>query len=210
MLMMGLLLTDKMAFSTIYLHGIIRDENGLKQSKSLGNGIDPLTIIDQYGCDSLRWALAENNSAGQDQRLSDEKFDSAKRFGNKIWQASRFMLMNWNRIGNPTITEPTPIHADDCQLYGELMACRSEMNEALLEMDFRKAAHAFRHFFHGRFCDWWIEAAKPRMRDGDELCCLMGMWALKECLKMLHPFMPYRSERIWQAIESTPLILQQW
>lgn len=211
MLMMGLLLTDKMAFNTIYLHGIIRDKHGRKMSKSLGNGIDPLDIISKYGTDALRLGLCENTSAGLDIKLSDDKFESAKRFANKIWQGSKFIINHWDRMGRPTITIPEIItNNDDKIIMNEFIETKEMMHKCFNEYDFREASSLFRRFFHNRFCDWWIETRKKELYENNIETGIIGIWIIGGCLKMIHPIMPFITEKIWGCIYDTALITTQW
>jgi len=210
MLMMGLALTDQMAFDTIYLHGIIRDANGEKMCKSKGNGIDPLLIIEKFGCDALRFGFLENGTAGQDIRLSNDIFDSAKRFANKLWQASRFCLSHFDRMGRPSAWNESQ-HPDDLRILASLDQTKRTMANALDAFDYRAAADAFRLFFKHEFCDWYIEASKDRLYDQNDMDALGTiMRCLDQCLRLAHPMMPYITERIWQSYQDTPLILAHW
>ena len=200
MLMMGKLLTGKLPFKTIYLHGIIRDKHGRKMSKSLDNGIDPNDIITKYGCDTLRFALAENTSPGLDMKISDEIFITSKKFINKLWNCSKFILMHYernqslNNIYNISYIDPENIKM---------------IHDALDEYNFRKAAGYIRHFIKDQFCDWWIETSKEKLYADDEETLKTGLRCLEEILKISHPFIPYITEYIWDSFHYTLLIDEQ-
>jgi valyl-tRNA synthetase len=208
MLMMGKLITGKYPFSTIYLHGLIRDKQNKKLSKSLGNGIDPLTIIDRYGCDALRFTLLENCSAGQDIHIRDQMFDSAKHFTNKMWQASRFCLMNYERIGETELPETKNI--DDLAFMKSITELKIQITNALENFDFRHASNLYRNFFKHEFCDIFIERNKQRLRDNDLEAMSAFMYCLQQLLKLGHPMLPYITERIWQAFNTSQLITELW
>ena len=210
MMMMGLLLTDQLPFRTIYLHGIIRDKNGEKMSKSLGNGIDPLEIIGEYGCDAMRFALAENTTAGQDMRLWPEKFDAARAFRTKLWNAARFCLRHHERLGRPPIARPSAPTGDNAELLTRFDRAAREATDALEAFDFRQAAYTLRHFLWDDFCTWYLEAAKARIYDGDREALATLMWTLDGTLRLLHPFIPFITERIRSAYADEPLITDTW
>lgn len=211
MLMMGLLLTDQMPFKTIFLHGLIRDKHGKKMSKSDGNGIDPLEIIDRYGCDSMRFALAEAATPGQDMRLWDEKFQAGKALRTKLWNAARYTLGHWDRMGTPEIAEPTSQHADDLDMLKRLHGASERITECLEGMAYHEAAHELRRFIFEDFCSWYIEATKSRLYDDNDQDALqMIMWTLDRTLRLAHPFMPFATERMRQAYSPVPLITDSW
>jgi valyl-tRNA synthetase len=199
MMMMGLALTDRLPFKTIYLHGMIRDAQGRKMSKSLGNGIDPLDIIQRYSCDGMRFALLENCTEGQDINLGDDMFDAGKRFCNKLWQASRFALGHWERQGCSVIGSSVSEHPDDLTILTECHEASRAISEALNGYEFRQAAYTFRHFFKDRFCDWYIEAAKDRLYADDKAGIETIMSVLQSSLKMAHPMIPFITSRIEEA-----------
>ena len=208
MLMMGLILTDQMPFNTIYLHGIMRDKHGLKMSKSLGNGIDPLTIIDQYGCDAMRMALAENTYPGLDMKMWDDKFQSAKSIATKLWNASKYCLNHYRFI---TIMADSTSNETDLEFLEKLKTFKSRMKLLISNHDFAHAAQENRHFLFNEFCGKYIESTKACLyehHDSEALYCLM--FSLKELLKIGHPFMPFITEHIWQSFNDTMLISEQW
>jgi valyl-tRNA synthetase len=202
MIMMGLCLTDQLPFRTIYLHGIIRDKFGRKMSKSLGNGIDPLEISQKFGTDALRFALLENSIAGQDMKLGDDKFSSAKRFTTKLWNAARFCLLNTEAIAELRPSE----HPDDLRILSLLEQHRQEMIEHLEGYNFHQAARTLRIAIKDEFCDWWIEAAKQRLREGDGAAGWTAIEGLRRILRLAHPFLPFTTEAIWSEISDTQLI----
>ena len=210
MLMMGRFLTGQTPFKTIFLHGLIRDKDGRKMSKSLGNGIDPLDIIDKFGCDSMRFALAEAATPGQDMRMWDEKFQAGKALRTKLWNASRYCLAHWDRMGSPAFQRPSEATGDDVEMMRRMDGATDRMTELLEGLSYHEAAHTIRQFIFDDLCGWYIEATKSRLydeNDGTALATLM--FCLDETLRLLHPFMPYVTERI-RAAYSTPLIGDDW
>ena len=211
MLMMGLLLTDRLPFDTIFLHGLIRDEFGRKMSKSDNNGIDPLDIIDRYGCDSMRFALAEAATPGQDMRMWDDKFQAGKALRTKLWNAARYALGHYDRLGGPLTAFPTSRHYDDLEMVTRLTAAQEGLTEALEGLRYHEAAHIIRKFIFDDLCGWYIEATKSRLYDEDDREAMETlMWALDRTLRMLHPIMPFVTERIRAAYSEAPLITSSW
>lgn len=211
MLMMGLLLTDQLPFRTIFLHGLIRDQNGEKMSKSAGNGIDPLEIIDQYGCDSMRFALAESATPGQDMRLWDEKFQAGKAVRTKLWNAARYALGQWQRMGRPAITRPEATHEDDRRMIQMMGETAERVTELLDGLSYHEAARKLRSSLFEDLCGWYIEATKDRLyQEQDATALLTLMWSLDQTLRLLHPFMPFVTERIRAAYSDAPLITDAW
>jgi valyl-tRNA synthetase len=208
MLMMSLLLTKKLSFNKIYLHGIIRDKHGRKMAKSLGNGIDPLETINRYGCDALRLALLENNTAGQDTRLDNNKFDSAARFMNKLWQASRFCLRHLERNPELKIIRPEGASENNLKLLELLDQCQKSITSHYETLNFREAAFEFRHFFKDEFCDWFIESQKDKLYKDDLESLNTLFYALQTSLKLAHPMIPFITERIWSHFNDGLLIGQ--
>jgi valyl-tRNA synthetase len=211
MLMMGLLLTDRLPFDTIFLHGLIRDKHGKKMSKSAGNGIDPLDIIERYGADSMRFALAEAATPGQDMRMWDDKFQAGKALRTKLWNAARYSLAHYERLGSPQEPFKPSKHYDDVEMEKRLTAAHRDATEAFEELRYHEAAHGIRKFIFEDLCGWYIEATKSRLYDEDDQDALQTlMWALDGTLKMLHPIMPFITERIREAYSGTPLITDAW
>ena len=206
MLMMGLKLTGRMAFSTIYLHGILRDEQGRKFSKSLGNGIDPIEMIDKYGCDAMRMALAEGATPGQDMRLYDEKFESAKSLRIKLWNASKFALRHYTREPIDRMS----LSGDDQEIMDRTNRAKAKIGRHIEAMEIHLAAQEARRFLYDDFCSWYIEATKDRLYAGDAGARYALSRSIEGLLLMLHPFMPFVTEEIGQAYSMEPLITARW
>ena len=205
--------TGKPPFHTVFIHGLVRDDKGRKMSKSLGNGIDPLEMADQYGADALRFNLITGNSPGNDMRFYTERCEAMRNFANKIWNASRFLMMNL------TIEEcrlPEHLEMEDKWILSKLNSVIPEVTENMEKFELGVAAQKVYDFIWDSYCDWYIELTKARLQGEDEeakrnaqqvLC-----YVLTETLKLLHPFMPYITEEIWQALphQGDYLMLQQW
>ena len=200
-------------FHTVLIHGLVRDDKGRKMSKSLGNGVDPLEIIDQYGADALRFSLAMGVSPGNDTRFSIEKVESARNFANKVWNASRFVLMNTQT--RETI-EPAALLLPDQWILSRMNKAVAEVSAHMEDGDFGMAAQKIYDFAWSEFCDWYIELAKGRLMGGDESqkrnVRAVLMYVLEGLIKLLHPFMPYLTEEIYQHLPGHDgmLILAQW
>ena len=207
MAMMGLLLTDQLPFSKIFLHGIMRDKHGIKMSKSLGNGINPLTIIDEYGCDAMRYGLAEATQPGQDMRMWPDKFQTGKSIATKLWNAARFIEFHTNNIGQPA-TQTS--NADDLALIGRLRASQTQIKTLYGECQYSKAAQLCRLTLFNELCGNLIEQTKPRLRNLDSEALFALMISLDIILEMFHPIMPFITESIWSRFHSSQLILRQW
>ena len=205
--------TGKPPFHTVFIHGLVRDDKGRKMSKSLGNGIDPLEMANQYGADALRFNLITGNSPGNDMRFYTERCEAMRNFANKIWNASRFLMMNL------TIEEcrlPERLELEDKWILSKLNSVIPEVTENMERYELGVAAQKVYDFIWDSYCDWYIELTKARLQGEDEeakrnaqqvLCHV-----LTETLKLLHPFMPYITEEIWQALphEGDYLMLQKW
>ena len=206
--------TGQVPFDTVLIHGLVRDALGRKMSKSLGNGIDPLEIIDQYGADALRLTLATGNSPGNDMRFSDEKVGASRNFANKLWNASRFILMN---IGDEDIKceLPANLALEDkwvISLYNDLV---KEVTDNLEKFELGMAVAKLYDFIWDVFCDWYIEIAKIRLQKGgseakDSKQVLV--WVMSNTLKLLHPFMPFITEEIWQTLphDGESIMISAW
>ena len=208
MLMMGLLLTDQMPFKTIYLHGIMRDKNGEKMSKSLGNGIDPLDIIDQYGCDAMRFALAEATQPGLDMKMWDDKFQAGKRMATKLWNAAKFAQMHLERISEPA-AHPSS-HPRDIALTGLLRERQGYIKTLYADYQYSKAALECHRLLFDEFCGSYLEDIKERIFAGDAEALQALLEGLGMMLQMIHPIMPFISESIWQRFFPGMLIQEQW
>ena len=214
MMFSGLEYTGQVPFDTVLIHGLVRDEQGRKMSKSLGNGIDPLEVIDKYGADALRFMLANGNSPGNDMRYIDEKVKSARNFANKLWNASRFIMMN---LPDGFINEGLPenLHLEDKWVISKFNTLAKEVNENLDKFELGVAVSKLYDFIWDVYCDWYIELTKPRIQEGGETkntAQAVLVWVMEGMLKLLHPFMPYITEEIWQVLtnESGPIMISQF
>ncbi len=194
--------TGQVPFDTVLIHGLVRDALGRKMSKSLGNGIDPLEIIDQFGADALRLTLATGNSPGNDMRFSDEKVSASRNFANKLWNASRFILMN---IGDDEIPceLPAELALEDKWVISLVNRLAKEVTDNLEKYELGIAIAKLYDFIWDIFCDWYIELAKIRLQKGAEeaqTAKQVLVWVMDKILKLLHPFMPFITEEIWQTI----------
>ena len=191
--------TGKAPFEHIFIHGLVRDEKGRKMSKSLGNGVDPLEIIDNYGADALRYALITGNAPGNDMRYSDKKVEAARNFANKLWNASRFALMNLT-IDKAELPEASKLKAEDKWILSKLNSLIGEVTANLDKFELGVALAKIYDFVWDILCDWYIELIKPRLSEGDTDAQNVLCYALTETLKLLHPFMPFITEEIYQAL----------
>ena len=201
-------------FSTVFIHGIVRDELGRKMSKSLGNGIDPLLVIDKYGADALRLTLATGNSPGNDMRYSEKKVEASRNFANKIWNAARFILMNLD--GSEAAPHvPAADALEDKWILSLFNKLTKEVTENLEKFELGIAVSKLYDFIWDIFCDWYIELAKIRLQQGGEAAAQAKdvlIYVLSETLKLLHPFMPFITEEIWQTLphEGDTIMLSPW
>ncbi len=195
MITMGLEFTGKAPFSTVYIHGLIRDENGQKMSKSKGNTIDPVEIIEKYGCDALRFTLSSLCTyGGQDIKLSDERFEYGRNFANKVWNASRFVLMNLTKSGNELEIDLANLSAADKWILNELNNTVKLVNENLQNYRIGEVASILYDFFWNSYCDWYVELSKIEKNEA------VLVYVLDMTLRLLHPVMPHITEKIWQLI----------
>lgn len=202
MITMGLEFTHKAPFNTVYIHGLIRDEKGQKMSKSKGNTIDPVKIIDKYGCDALRFTLTSLCTyGGQDIKISDERFEYGRNFANKIWNASRFVLMNLEGVDDNAI-DMNSLTIADKWILDKLNETTKLVNDNIKNYRIGEMAHVLYDFFWNSYCDWYVEIAKIQLQD--EKLKLNTQRMLKHVLDMslrlLHPIMPHITEKIWQAL----------
>ncbi len=198
MMMMQLAVVDEIPFHTVYLHGLVRDAKGKKMSKSLGNVIDPLEIIDEYGTDALRFANAAMASLGGVLKLDTQRIAGYRNFGTKLWNACRFAEMNGVWDGHATGAPPTPQATVNKWIIGEAAKTLAEVNDALTNFRFDQAADALYKFVWGKVCDWYVEFAKP-LFDGDHAAETRQTmaWVLDQCMILLNPFMPFITEELW-------------
>ena len=202
MITMGLEFTGKAPFSTVYIHGLIRDEKGQKMSKSKGNTIDPVKIIDKYGCDALRFTMTSLCTyGGQDIKMSEERFEYGRNFANKIWNASRFVLMNLDGVDNKEIDFDNLTIADKW-ILDKLNKTAKEVNDNIKEFRIGEVAHVLYDFFWNSYCDWYVEIAKIQLQDNALKANTQRVlrYVLDMSLRMLHPIMPHITERVWQLI----------
>ena len=205
MITMGMEEMKEKPFSNVFIHGLVRDAEGRKMSKSLGNGIDPLEIIDSCGADALRFALLTGNSPGNDMRFSPEKIEAARNFTNKIWNASRFALMNLPEDLDDTALPPTDmLHIEDKWILSKFNKLSAEVSENLDKYELGVALAKLYDFLWSVLCDWYIEVIKPRLfvKEGAdyENACRVLAYVLRGAVELLHPFMPFITETIWQAL----------
>ena len=200
----------KEPFSTVFIHGLVRDAQGRKMSKSLGNGIDPLEIIEKYGADALRFALASGNAPGNDMRFSDEKIESARNFANKLWNASRFVLMNLPEEEDAellTLPAEEELAKEDKWVLSRLNETAKTVNASLANYELGVALSTIYDFTWDILCDWYIELCKSRLYDkeseGAKVARRVLVYVLSATLKLLHPYMPFITEEIYSALPHT-------
>ena len=204
MITMVLEFTGKAPFSKVYIHGLIRDEKGQKMSKSKGNTIDPVQIIDKYGCDALRFTMTSLCTyGGQDIKVSDERFEYGRNFANKIWNASRFVMMNLEGVDNKSI-DKSKLTLVDKWILNQLNETAKIVNENMKEYRIGEIAHTLYDFFRSEYCDWYVEIAKIQLQDPELKANTQRVlrYVLDMSLRMLHPIMPHITEEIWQDIKA--------
>ena len=199
-------------FETVYIHGLVRDAQGRKMSKSLGNGIDPLEVIDQYGADALRFTLATGNSPGNDMRFSDERVQASRNFCNKIWNASRFIQMNLTIDKDKAVELPADLTIEDKWILSKFNTLVADVTRNIDQYELGLAAAKLNDFIWENFCDWYIEIAKTRLQTGDENVQKVLCYVLSGAMQLLHPFMPFITETIWQALphEGPSVMVSAW
>ena len=199
-------------FKTVYIHGLVRDAQGRKMSKSLGNGIDPLEVIDQYGADALRFTLATGNSPGNDMRFSDERVQASRNFCNKIWNASRFIQMNLTIDKDKAVELPAELALEDKWIISKFNTLVADVTRNIDQYELGLAAAKLNDFIWENFCDWYIEIAKTRLQTGDENVQKVLCYVLSGAMQLLHPFMPFITETIWQALphEGPSVMVSAW
>jgi valyl-tRNA synthetase len=204
----------KKPFGKVLFHGLVRDSQGRKMSKSLGNGIDPLEVIDKYGADALRFTLITGNAPGNDMRFYDERVENSKNFANKLWNASRFVMMH---IGD---SEPkldkTKLTAADRWILSKVNSLAKNVTANLDAFELGIAVQNVYDFIWDEYCDWYIEMVKPRLYNEEDPTREAALWTLKtvliNALKLLHPFMPFVTEEIFTAVQSEEetIMLSKW
>ena len=204
MIFSGLAYTGKAPFHTVCIHGIVRDSQGRKMSKSLGNGIDPLEVIAQYGADALRFMLVDGSTPGNDMRYSEKKVEAARNFANKLWNATRFVLMNLPEDFVPGLPGAEALDMSDKWVLTKLGQTAAAMTDNIDHYELGLAAAKINTFIWDVYCDWFIEIAKPRLNSGDaaqaDTARRVLVYVLSEALKLLHPFMPFITEELYQAL----------
>jgi len=215
MIFSGMEHMKKEPFKYVFIHGIVRDAQGRKMSKSLGNGIDPLEVIDKYGADALRFTLATGNSPGNDMRFYWERVEASRNFANKIWNASRFVLMNLD-ISENKLPEKERLQLEDKWIVSRYNKLVKEVTENLEKFELGIAVQKLYDFIWDEFCDWYIELVKPRLYDKESDSRLEAQYVLtyvlSNTLKLLHPFMPFITEEIWQHLphEGQSIMISKW
>jgi valyl-tRNA synthetase len=203
MIMAGLEFTGKAPFRDIYIHGLIRDKQGRKMSKTLGNGLDPLELVDEFGADALKFTLAFMCAQGQDLLVDRESFKMGSRFANKIWNASRYILMNLE--GRSLVKDPGLLPADRW-IYSRLNGAARAMTEAFLSYRYNDAAQKAYEFFWNDFCDWYVEATKLSIKSGNDSekdrATTVLLDVLSESLRLLHPLLPFVTEEIYGKLRA--------
>ncbi|MBE6966578.1 MAG: valine--tRNA ligase, partial [Ruminococcaceae bacterium] len=203
-------------FKTVFIHGIVRDALGRKMSKSLNNGVDPLEVIEEYGADALRFTLITGNSPGNDTRFIPERVEANRNFANKIWNASRFVMMNLNidKCELPAVSE---LELSDKWIVSKFNTLVSEITDNIDKFELGIAAQKLQEFIRDNYCDWYIELVKPRLSDdadtksretAEKVLC----YVLSNTLKLLHPFMPFITEEIWQTLphDGESIMISDW
>ncbi|MDE0139863.1 MAG: valine--tRNA ligase [Caldilineaceae bacterium] len=231
MIMMGLYFTGKVPFHYVYLHGLVRAEDGRKMSKSLGNALDPLDLIGTYGNDALRFTLLTGSTPGNDMKLSVTRIEANRNFANKIWNAARFVLMNLE-VDDVALSKGNGIHSTtyalpareaqtlaDRWILSRLNAVQTHVTQLIENWQLGEAGRQLYEFLWSEYCDWYIEAAKPRLYGGDAAQAAASRqvlaYTLEQSLRLLHPFMPYVTEAIWSHLPGVPdqaesLMTQRW
>jgi len=216
MVMMGLKFGGDIPFHHVFIHGLVRDSQGRKMSKSLGNGIDPVEVIDKYGADTLRFMLVTGNTPGNDMRFYWARVEAARNFANKLWNASRFMLMNLQGFDRSFVPKAEDYTLADRWILSRYARTSAVVTENLEKFELGEAARAIYEFIWGEFCDWYIELVKLRLyaEEGDSSRTAQYVlgYVLERTLRLLHPFMPFITEEIWQHIphEGKSIMTAPW
>lgn len=217
MVMMGLAFQQEIPFKHVFIHGLVRDSQGRKMSKSLGNGIDPLEVISQYGADTLRFTLVTGNTPGNDMRFYWERVESSRNFANKLWNASRFVLMNLEGFDASFIPQPEEYTLADRWILSRYAKTVEELTRNMERFELGEAARLCYEFIWNEYCDWYIELAKGRLYNKEKAreraVAQYVLWkVLENTLKLLHPFMPFITEEIWDKLphEGKSIMVSQW
>ena len=213
MVFSGLKQMDEIPFKDVFIHGLIRDDQGRKFSKSLGNGIDPLEVIEKYGADALRLTLITGNAPGNDMRFYWERLDASRNFANKLWNASRFVLMNLEDNKNDELLFLTPA---DKWIISKVNTLAKEVTDNMSNYELGLAVDKIHSFLWDEYCDWYIEMVKPRLYNKEDKTRNAALWTLKEvlinALKLLHAYMPFRTEEIFMHVQSDEesIMISKW
>ena len=216
MVFSGLEQTGKTPFHHVLIHGLVRDSQGRKMSKSLGNGIDPLEIIDQYGADALRLTLMTGNAPGNDMRFYMERVEASRNFANKVWNASRFIMMNLEKAEVPAKIDLASLTSADKWILSKVNTLAKDVTENLDKYELGIAVQKVYDFIWEEFCDWYIEMVKPRLYNDEDTTKAAALWTLKtvlaNALKMLHPYMPFITEEIFCTLcpEEESIMISSW
>jgi valyl-tRNA synthetase len=206
MVFSGLEFTGQLPFNTVFIHGLVRDSEGRKMSKSLGNGVDPLEVIDEYGSDALRISLVTGNSPGNDMRFYYERVEASRNFANKIWNASRFILM-YDIENVPEAFDLRQLTEADRWILSKANDLANDVTDNMEKYELGIAVEKLTEFVWEEFCDWYIEMVKPRLYNEDDSTRQAALWTLKtvlvQALKLLHPYMPFITEEIYQTVLNT-------
>ncbi len=212
----GLEHTGEVPFDTVLIHGLVRDSQGRKMSKSLGNGIDPLEVIDKYGADALRFTLITGNAPGNDMRFYWERVEASRNFANKVWNASRFIQMNLPEENIDLSKKPENLTDADKWILSKVNTLAKDVTENLDKFELGIAADKIYNFIWEEFCDWYIEMVKPRLYNDSDDTKQAALWTLKkvliDSLKLLHPYMPFVTEEIFCTIqdEEESIMISAW
>jgi valyl-tRNA synthetase len=202
MIMLGIENTGEIPFYTVYLHGLIRDEKSVKMSKTRGNVVDPLDLIEKYGTDALRFALTTGTSPGNDSRLSYDKMEAGRNFANKLWNAARFVLRSIESAPDTgRAIEKTKLLPEDRWILSRLNRTIASVTGLLDDFQFGEAQRQIHDFLWGEYCDWYIEMAKIRLQANDKSPLPVLVPVLEKALRLLHPFMPFLTEELWQNLK---------
>ena len=216
MIFSGLAYTGEVPFRTVYIHGLVRDELGRKMSKSLGNGIDPLEVIEQYGADALRMMLLTGNAPGNDMRFSEKRMQACRNFANKIWNAARFIMMNLEKAEIPENMDPENLTLPDRWILSRVNRLSQEITDNLDRFELGIALQKVSDFTWDEFCDWYIEMVKPRLYNSTDETKAAALWTLRtvlsQALKLLHPYIPFVTEEIYTALhpEEESIMISSW
>ena len=216
MVFSGLEQTGKTPFHHVLIHGLVRDSQGRKMSKSLGNGIDPLEVIDKYGADALRLTLMTGNAPGNDMRFYWERVEASRNFANKVWNASRFIMMNLEKAEVPADIDLSVLTGADKWILSKVNTLAKDVTENLDKYELGIAVQKVYDFIWEEFCDWYIEMVKPRLYSEEDTTKAAALWTLKtvlaNALKLLHPYMPFITEEIFCTLcpEEESIMISSW